>query len=142
MAASQARYLALSARKSNIEYEGQQINQGRLALSSQSANLFSKMLGMSVPTAPDTSEYTTLQYSWTDGTNTSTIEKYTQLASDSDGYNYVVTSYHNENVYTGSRKKLTSPQVQGAKTDHYYYDSAATDENRSTNVAKAWTNAD
>ena len=142
MAASQARYLALTARKSNIEYEGQQINQSRMALSSQSANLFSKMLGMSVPTAPDTSEYTTLQYSWTDGTNVSTMEKYTQLASDNDGYNYVVTSYHNENVYTGSRKKLSSPQVQAAKTDHYYYGTTSTEENRSTNVAKAWTNAD
>ena len=33
MAASQARYLALVARKSNCEYEGQQINQARLILS-------------------------------------------------------------------------------------------------------------
>ena len=76
MAASQARYLALTARKTNIEYEGQQINQSRTALSNQSANLFNQMLGMSVPTAPDTSQYTKLQYSWTDGTNTSTIGSY------------------------------------------------------------------
>ena len=38
MAASQARYLALVARKSNCEYEGQQINQARTVLSNQSAN--------------------------------------------------------------------------------------------------------
>ena len=32
MAASQARYLALTARKTNTEWEGQQINQARTAL--------------------------------------------------------------------------------------------------------------
>ena len=40
MAASQARYLALSARKTNTEYEGQQINQARTALANKSADLF------------------------------------------------------------------------------------------------------
>ena len=38
MAASQARYLALTARKTNVEYEGQQINQERTALANQSAD--------------------------------------------------------------------------------------------------------
>ena len=46
LAASQARYLSLSARKTNVEYEGQQINQQRLALSNQSADLFNQMLTM------------------------------------------------------------------------------------------------
>lgn len=32
MAASQARYLGLTARKTNVEYEGQQVNQQRTAL--------------------------------------------------------------------------------------------------------------
>lgn len=122
MAASQARYLTLSARKTNIEYEGQQINQSRLALSNQSANLFNQMLGMTVPTAPDSSEFNKLQYSWSDGTNNSVIEKYYQIADSDSDYNYVVTSYHNENVYTGSRKLLSDPQVQATRTNHYSYD--------------------
>ena len=42
MAASQARHLALVARKSNCEYEGQQINQARTALANQSADLLIK----------------------------------------------------------------------------------------------------
>ena len=42
MAASQARYIALTARKSNVEYEGQQINQSRLLLANQSADLFNQ----------------------------------------------------------------------------------------------------
>ena len=44
MAASQARYLGLSARKTNVEYEGQQVNQARTALANQSANLFNQLL--------------------------------------------------------------------------------------------------
>ena len=67
MAASQARYLALVARKSNCEYEGQQINQARLNLSNQSANLFNQMLGLKVPVPPSTQDYTKVQYSYKDG---------------------------------------------------------------------------
>ena len=66
MAASQARYLALVARKSNCEYEGQQINQARMALSNQSANLFNQMLTLSVPVPPSTQDFTKIQYSFTD----------------------------------------------------------------------------
>ena len=73
MAASQARYLALVARKSNCEYEGQQINQARTVLSNQSANLFNQMLGLNVPVPPSTQDFTTTQYSYTDGINASTI---------------------------------------------------------------------
>ena len=73
MAASQARYLALVARKSNCEYEGQQINQARTALSNQSANLFNQMLGLDVPVPPSTQDFTKTQYSYSDGLNSSTI---------------------------------------------------------------------
>ena len=112
MAASQARYLALVARKSNCEYEGQQINQARLALSNQSANLFNQMLGLSVPVPPSTQDYTTKQYSFSDGVNAVTIDSWKQLATKDENYNYVVTYHYNADVYTGSQKKLNDPQVQ------------------------------
>ncbi len=51
MAASQARFLGLTARKNNVEYEGQQINQQRTALSNTSASHYTDLLGMSVPVA-------------------------------------------------------------------------------------------
>ena len=35
LAATQARYLGLTARKTNVEFEGQQINQQRTALANQ-----------------------------------------------------------------------------------------------------------
>ena len=115
MAASQARYLALVARKSNCEYEGQQINQARTALSNQSANLFNQMLGLKVPIPPSTQDFTKTQYSYTDGVNASTIDSWQQLATPEEDYNYVVTHHYYTDVYTGSQKKLSDPQVQYSK---------------------------
>ena len=112
MAASQARYLALVARKSNCEYEGQQINQARTALSNQSANLFNQMLGLQVPIPPSTQDFTKTQYSFKDGENSSTISSWQQLATPEEDYNYVVTHYYYTDVYTGAEKKLSDPQVQ------------------------------
>ena len=57
MAASQARFLGLTARKSNVEYQGQQINQQRTALSNESANLYNQMLELTVPTPPSTNNF-------------------------------------------------------------------------------------
>ena len=112
MAASQARYLALVARKSNCEYEGQQINQARTVLSNQSANLFNQMLGLNVPVPPSTQDYTKQQYSYSDGVNNSTIDSWQQLATPEEDYNYVVTHHYYADVYTGSQKKMSDPQVQ------------------------------
>ena len=112
MAASQARYLALVARKSNCEYEGQQINQSRLVLANQTANLFNQMLGLSVPVPPSTQDFTKKQYSFTDGVNTVTMDSWQQLATPEEDYNYVVTYHYKSEVYTGSQKKMNDPQVQ------------------------------
>ena len=111
MAASQARYLGLTARKTNVEYEGQQINQARTALANQSANTFNELLALEVPTAPSTQDYTTLQYSYTDGTTEETITDMSELINDPDGYNYLITHYHYSDVYTGIQSKKTNPQV-------------------------------
>ena len=111
MAASQARYLALTARKTNTEYEGQQINQARTALANQSANLFNRLLDLKVPTAPKTTDFTELQYSYSDGDNESVIDSWKQLSSADPNYNYVVNHYYYTDVYTGSQKLLSNPQV-------------------------------
>lgn len=112
MAASQARYLALTARKTNCEYEGQQINQARTALANQSANLFNQLLTLEVPTAPKTTDYTEVQYSYSDGVNDSVIDSWYQLSSSDPNYNYIVNHYYYADVYTGSQKLLSNPQVQ------------------------------
>ncbi len=111
MAASQARYLGLTARKTNVEYEGQQINQARTALANQSANTFNDLLSLEVPTAPSTQDFTTLQYSYTDGPYDECITNMSQLIDDPDGYNYMITHYHYADVYTGVQSKKNNPQV-------------------------------
>ena len=73
MAASQARYLSLQARMSNVEYQGQQINQERTILSQQSTALYNSLLDMTVPTPPSTSDYTTVTYSGVDGATNFTL---------------------------------------------------------------------
>ena len=83
MAASQARFLGLTARKSNIEFEGQQINQERTTLSNQSANYYTSLLGMEVPTAPSVDDYTTTVYTFEDGSLSNTI---TALIANGNGY--------------------------------------------------------
>lgn len=67
LAASQARFLQLTARRSNIEFMGQQINQQRLTLANQSAGLFQRQLALVAPTPPTSSSetYTTPAYSFT-----------------------------------------------------------------------------
>ena len=84
MAASQARFLGLTARKSNVEYEGQQINQQRTTLANQSANYYNDLLGMSVPTPPSVDSYTKTVYTFNDGalTNTITALMYDSQAND------------------------------------------------------------
>ena len=110
MAASQARYLGLTARKTNVEYEGQQINQARTALANQSANTFNELLALEVPTAPSTQDYTTVQYSYQDGTYGETITDMTSITDDPN-YNYLITHYHNADVYTGVQVNRSNPQV-------------------------------
>ena len=116
MAASQARYLGLTARKTNVEYEGQQVNQARVALANQSANLFNQLLALEVPTAPSTSDFTTVQYSYEDGVYAETITDMHELIEDPDGYNYLVTHYHWADVFTGIQNKLRNPQVKLEET--------------------------
>ena len=62
MAASQARFLGLTARKTNVEYEGQQVNQQRTVLSNESAGLFNQMLTLQVPTPPSATDYYNTRY--------------------------------------------------------------------------------
>ncbi len=68
LSASQARFLQLIARKTNIEYQGQQINQKRLTLANSSAGLFEKMLSLEPPTPPSSQDdkYYTQGYNFID----------------------------------------------------------------------------
>ena len=87
MAASQARFLGLTARKTNVEYEGQQINQQRTTLSNQTANYYNQLLGMSVPVPPSVEDYTKTVYTFEDGSLTNSI---TSMIAQGNG-NYIIS---------------------------------------------------
>ena len=93
MSASQARLLSLQARQSNLEYQGQQINQERTILSQQCTALYNSLLAMQVPTPPSTQDYTTIEYSGTDGATTFTLGA---VKPSGDAYNVEI-----ETIQTG-----------------------------------------
>lgn len=73
MSASQARFLSLTARKTNVEYEGQQINQQRTSLSNESSNYYSQLTSMAVPVPPSTQDFTKITYTFNDGSAKNTV---------------------------------------------------------------------
>lgn len=73
MSASQARFLSLTARKNNVEFQGQQINQQRTTLSNESSSYYSELCNMVVPTPPSVDDYTKITYTFDDGALTNTV---------------------------------------------------------------------
>ena len=89
MSASQARFLSLTARKTNVEYEGQQINQQRTMLSNESSNYYSQLTSMTVPTPPSSADFSKTSYTFVNGNEKNTV---TSLIAKADGtyiLNYV-----------------------------------------------------
>ena len=58
LAASQARFLGLTARQSNVEFQGQQVNQARTALSNEVNRLYDRYNELTVPVPPAQADYT------------------------------------------------------------------------------------
>ena len=93
LSASQARLLSLTARQSNLEYEGQQINQQRTTLSNESSNYYNSLLEMSVPVPPSTNDYTKVVYTFTIGGNEATVKEALPIDDPKTGDRSYVISY-------------------------------------------------
>ena len=91
LSASQARLLSLTARQSNIEYEGQQINQQRTTLSNESSSYYNSLLEMSVPVPPSTNDYTKIVYTFTIGGNEATIKQALPQNDDVGNTTYMIS---------------------------------------------------
>lgn len=118
MSASQARFLSLTARKTNVEYEGQQINQQRTTLSNESSSYYSCLTNMDVPTPPSSADYTKISYSFSDGSETNTINS---LIATKDGtyiLNYTRQTLEESVVSNGSVMVTRQIADDGSKT--YY----------------------
>ncbi|MBP3846398.1 hypothetical protein J6I39_01475 [bacterium] len=128
MAASQARWISLAARKTNVEYEGQQINQARTALSNQSSELWNRLYQMDVPVPPSTTDYTKTKYTFNIGDSTKSITdiQAADYYDPDDGitYNSYVTYTADVIEYKGIRNTNSKSQVQHvtdpAEGDPYY----------------------
>ena len=118
MAASQARFLGLTARKTNTEYEGQQINQQRTTLSNQSANYYNQLLGMTVPVPPSVDDFTKTVYTFEDGALSNTI---TSLIAQPDGQYLIsyVQSYTNDFAVVAAAPTIYTRT--GEEPDYEYY---------------------
>ena len=125
MAASQARFLNLTARKTNIEYEGQQINQQRTALSNESANLYNQMLTLSVPVPPNTNDYTKVEYTFTvPGTeNEATVSQITKVKDSDNQYTVTYSYVEDEQGFnicpTTSQSTVANDKVKDFVDDRY-----------------------
>ena len=120
MSASQARLIALTARMTDIEYQGQQINQQRTTLSSQINELYNSLLDMDVPTPPSTSEFTKVQYSGKTGATNFTMNNVIPTGKDSAGNNtYTVDLTYKMSGHSVS-KSSSSASISNAKEFLYY----------------------
>lgn len=80
MAASQARLLSITARKSSNEFSGQQINQQRVTLSNNANAIWTNMLTIQVPTPPSSQDYkkTVYKFETEDGADAA-IKKFIKI---------------------------------------------------------------
>lgn len=144
LAASQARFLGLTARKTNAEYKGQQINQARTALSNEVMGLYRKYNQLDVPTPPSKTDFTKTVY-----TLDSTYENYqvgsmSKISSGKYAGYYKVTLEYSDDIpkaytYTARDSVITAQKDETGKykylnfqigIDSYTYDSK--DEENST----------
>lgn len=110
LAASQTRMLALTSRKSNVEFQGQQINQQRTTLANETSTYNSQLLDLKVPTAPSSADYTRTTYTFNANAQTCTI---TGFEYDNTAGSYTV----NYTYDTRADKKASGSALYAAITD-------------------------
>lgn len=98
LSASSLRLAMLTARKSSLEFEGQQINQQRLSLSNQTAALFNAMLTMQVPTPPDPTEFSKMVYTFNKGDGLSTLLNVSRNSSGAFSHDVTYIGPKTDNV--------------------------------------------
>ena len=137
LAASQARFLNLTARKTNLEYEGQQINQQRTTLSNQSASYYNSMLTLTVPTPPSTDSYKKIVYTLSVNGNTYNINQITRSSSkDLYTVNYTTTYEGSSMVKKGNRSVINDSGFYyvGSKSENNKINTISTYVNNHTDV--------
>ncbi len=113
MSASQARFLCLTARKNNVEFEGQQINQQRTSLSNESGSYYSELCNMVVPTPPSIDDYTKVSYTFDDGALTNTITSMIAKGGNEYSISYIQQWQDDYSIVSASTSVVSRKEVGG-----------------------------
>lgn len=107
MSASQTRYVFLSGRKTDVEFDGQQINQQRTTLATESSALNTGLLNLKVPTPPSLSDYTKTTYTADINGKSVTI---TGTQYQANAYTLGGTQYPGGTYIVNASEEATAPQ--------------------------------
>lgn len=114
MSASQIRYCMLTGKKSDVEFQGQQINQQRTTLATETAAYNSQLLNLTVPTPPSADSYSKTTYTFSSNGETRTVTG-TVYNSISDATTGAQAGLYTVNYTT----KSTTSQGQSAGSSLY-----------------------
>ena len=146
LAASQARFLGLTARKSNVEYQGQQINQQRTALANEISGLYTEYSNLDVPVPPAVNDFQKTTYTLSDTPEKYQIQSFEKIIDGPDKGRYTVLLSCEEGIpkaYQNSFSKQTEVSLgkDGDNinylsfkfgTNSYFYDP----DDKSSNITK------
>ena len=149
LAASQARFLGLTARKSNVEYQVQQINQQRTALSNEVMGLYNKYNNLDVPTPPVVTDYMKTEYTVDSNLENYKIGNFTKITSgEYEGY-YEVSLTWQESIakaytYTAKDSIITAEKGENGYSylnfqiglDSYTYKENDSENSNITKITK------
>ncbi len=121
MSASQARFLCLTARKSNVEFEGQQINQQRTSLSNESGSYYSELCNMVVPTPPSIDDFTKVTYTFDDGALTNTITSMIAKGGNEYSISYIQQWQDDYSIVSASTSVVSRKDVGTEGNTSYEY---------------------
>lgn len=133
LAASQARFLGLTARKSNVEFQGQQINQARTALSNEVMGLYNKYNELDAPVPPSVNNYQKTTYKLDSTPEGYEVTNFTKILDGQYAGYYKVTLQCNEEVpkvysqnyqeaaITAKKGEIKETNEQGNETSSYGY---------------------
>lgn len=122
LAASQARFLGLTARQSNVEFQGQQINQARTALSNEVNRLYDRYNELTVPVPPTQADYTKTTMKVASADEDYAITKYEKITDESSPYYgyYNVTMSYDEKVAQVYSNTVKNAIITGEGSDGNY----------------------
>lgn len=127
MSASQARLLSLQARQSNLEYQGQQINQERTILSQQATALYNSLLSMTVPTPPSTTDFQMIKYTGELGATQYSFDANSIKPNGNDTYTIIMQeTKHGDSLQKNAQIALVDTSAAGSFRGVEYNTSVST----------------